>query len=92
MSQNPYPFQPGAMLHDAIMGALRAKGVSFGGWCRENNLDPGNTKCTTCGVNNGIKSQRKLRQLIEYAGPEAVRFHYEARLKEHYQSYFGDAA
>lgn len=36
MALKPSEFQPGAILHDAVMGAFRPHGICLDEWCREN--------------------------------------------------------
>jgi len=40
MPPKDYDFQPGAILHDAIVGTFKANGGSFELWCRENGISP----------------------------------------------------
>ena len=83
MADKLFPFQPGAMLHDAIIGAFRASGQSFERWCRENNVLPTNARNATYGMMKGARGQEILAQLIEEAGPAVVRAGYLARLARH---------
>ncbi len=39
MAEKSFPFQPGVMLHEAIVGAFRATGGSFEVWCAENGVE-----------------------------------------------------
>ena len=46
MSKESPQFQPGAILHDAIVGAFRSRGLGFEAWCASNgdvdrNAGPG---------------------------------------------------
>lgn len=83
MTENPFPFQPGAMLHDAIVGAFRATGGSFEVWCTENGIAPAIARNATFGVGRGPKGRALLARLIAAANPDVVRAGYLARLKSH---------
>jgi len=83
MAEDDFPFQPGAMLHGAILGAFRASGGSFERWCVEHDITPTNARNVTYGVSKGPKGQELLARLIEAAGPEIVRAGYMARFKRH---------
>ena len=64
MAENDFPFQPGVMLHEAIVGAFRASGASFEVWCVENGVTPSNARNATYGVAKGPKGQKMLSRLI----------------------------
>lgn len=83
MPANQYPFQPGAILHDAIMGAFRASGATLEGWCNENGMKPSVARNCTYGQMRGPKGRAMLARLIEAAGPETVRVGYQTRLEKH---------
>lgn len=83
MTGNRFPFQPGAMLHDAIIGAFRASGGSFEVWCAENGVSPTNARNATYGMMKGPKGRALLAQLIAAAGPDVVQAGYMARFKAH---------
>ncbi len=83
MADQKTNFQPGAVLHDAIIGAFRAHGGSFERWCRENKVLPTVARQATFGQSRGPNGQRLLAQLIDAAGPEIVRQVYEKRVLDH---------
>lgn len=77
-------FQPGAILHEVIVGAFRARGLTFEGWCRENGLTPMNGRNATFGQSRGDIGRKNLERIIDAAGREFVRDAYKRRLAEHY--------
>lgn len=83
MAETQFPFQPGVMLHDAIVGAFRASGTSFEVWCTERRINPSNARNTTYGINKGPKGRAMLAQMIADAGPAIVEAGYLARLQRH---------
>lgn len=83
MSPKASDFQPGAMLHDAIMGALRARGVRLEDWCAANDCTPGGVRSATFGQGRGPKGVALLEKLLDSVGRDLVRPGYEARLREH---------
>lgn len=83
MSEKPVRFQPGVMLHDAVVGAFRASGSSFERWCADHGVTPTNARNATYGVMKGPKGQELLARLIEAAGPEVVKAGYLARFQQH---------
>lgn len=91
MSEKAARFQPGAMLHDAILGAFRASGGSFERWCAENKVTPTNARNATYGIMKGARGKELLARLIEAAGPEVVRAGYGARLRDHAATFLGAA-
>lgn len=83
MADNDFPFQPGAMLHGAIMGAFRANDSNFSAWCEENGTTPSNARNVTFGVSKGPRSQALLARIIAAAGPDIVKAGYLARFERH---------
>lgn len=83
MTVKSFPYQPGAMLHDAIVGAFRASGGSFEVWCKDNGVLPTNARNATFGMMKGPKGQKILADLIAAAGPDVVKAGYLARFKRH---------
>ena len=83
MADTGIPYQPGAMLHDAIMGAFRAKGRTLEEWCKTNGVTPSVARNATFGQMRGKRGQEMLARLIEAAGAEVVKVGYETRLKQH---------
>lgn len=83
MTPNDFEFQPGAILHDAIVGTFRAHGRSFEAWCKENDVLPSNARNATFGQSRGPKGRELLARLIEAAGPEFLRMAYAKRIAEY---------
>lgn len=83
MTEITFPFQPGAMLHDAIVGAFRASGGSFEVWVVENGIRATAARNATLGMAKGPKGRALLARLIAAAGPEVVKAGYLARLNGH---------
>lgn len=65
-----FHFLPGAILHDAVMGAFKARGASFEVWCAENGVH------SSAGLQEGIASAvdgaASYEELLEKL-PEALR-------------------
>lgn len=83
MAELSYPYQPGAILHDAIMGAFRTHGSSFEAWITENNVKPATARNVTFGISKGPKGQALLARMVEDAGADLVRAGYMSRLRRH---------
>lgn len=73
MSRKPPEFQPGAILHEVIVGAFRARGMMFEAWCKENGLTPANARNATFGQSRGEVGRRTLERIIDEAGRDFVR-------------------
>lgn len=85
MTEQTFPFQPGVMLHEAIVGAFRASGGSFEAWCSDHGVNPTSARQATYGINKGPRGRKMLGELIAAAGPDVVKAGYLARLKAHTQ-------
>lgn len=85
-------FQPGAILHEVIVGAFRARGLIFDAWARENGLTPSNARNATFGQSRGEAGQRNLEMIIDAAGRDFVRDAYRRRLTEHFEQFQKGAA
>ncbi|HRK67715.1 MAG TPA: hypothetical protein PKY73_09190 [Hyphomonas sp.] len=83
MAAQALPYQPGAILHDAVVGAFKARGLSFEAWCAENGVVPSAARNATYGQSKGPKGKALLARMIDAAGPEVVQAAYLARLKSH---------
>lgn len=83
MAENIKKFQPGAILHEAIIGAFRANGDNFNDWCRRNGITPSVARNATFGQSRGPAGVALLARLIEGAGPDFVERAYARRLAEH---------
>ena len=53
-------FQPGAILHEAIVGAFKARGGSFEHWCRDQGLQPTAVRNATFGQSRGPRGKELL--------------------------------
>ncbi len=80
MSVDKFKPAPGKWLHEAIMGALKGRGVSFTGWCEANGILSQSMRAYTYGINSSPKSEKVLNKLIDDAGREAVLSMYFHRL------------
>lgn len=83
MTVNLGKFQPGAILHEAIIGGFRANGDNFNDWCRRHKITPAVARNATFGQSRGPSGQALLTRLIEGADPEFVERVYNKRLAEH---------
>lgn len=83
MSEERFPFQPGAMLHDAIIGAFRAQGGSFEVWLSEQGIASATARGATYGQSKGPKGRETLARILEAANPDIVRTLYLERLGRH---------
>lgn len=83
MTQADFSFQPGGLLHAAIIGAFRANNLTFDGWCKENGVLPTVARQATFGQSRGANGQAILARMIEAAGEDFVRHIYEKRLLDH---------
>ncbi len=92
MSEETFPFQPGAMLHDAIVGAFRANNGSFEGYLATRGVPSATARGATYGQSRGPKGTALLHDLIEAAGPDMVRALYVARLSRHLAEFKGKVA
>lgn len=92
MARNKPEFQPGAILHEVIVGAFRARGGTFEGWCKDNGLTPMNGRNATFGQSRGSIGQANLDRIIEAAGREFIRDAYYRRLSEHIRQFERGAA
>lgn len=83
MKQKPQEFQPGAILHEVIVGAFRARGMTFEGWCQANGMTPTTGRQATFGQSRGEVGRRNLKRIIDAAGRDFVRDAYQRRVAEH---------
>lgn len=84
MTRKAPEFQPGAILHEVIVGAFRARGLTFEGWCSANGLTPGTGRNATFGQSRGVVGRKNLEKIIDAAGRDFVRDAYVRRLEEHF--------
>lgn len=83
MTRRNYDFQPGAVLHAAIIGAFRAKRTTFEAWCRENDVISTVGRQATHGQSAGQTGKDILARMIEGAGEDTVRHIYEGHMLAH---------
>lgn len=83
MTRRNYDFQPGAILHAAIIGAFRAHGSTFERWCRENDVISTVGRQATHGQSAGDNGKDILARMIAGAGEETIRQIYESRMLAH---------
>jgi hypothetical protein len=92
MSEEQFPFQPGAILHDAIVAAFRANNGSFESWLAERGVPSATARGATYGQSRGPRGTALLKALIEAAGPEMVWGIYVNRLRRHVADVNGKVA
>ena len=83
MTRKPPEFQPGAMLHEVIVGTFRARSTTLDGWCKDNGVTPGIARNATFGQSRGPGGSALLERIIDAAGREFVRDAYTRRMNEH---------
>ena len=83
---------PGKWLHEAIMGALKGRGISLQKWCQDNDVNSQNIRAYTHGLNNSPTSDITLNKLIDDAGREAVLSMYQHRLLQQAEEFKRRAA
>ena len=80
MSVKNKMFQPGAVLHEVIVGAFRSNGSSFEAWCNANGIHTSSARQATYGQSGGDKGQALLDRIIDAAGRDVVALSYKARI------------
>lgn len=83
MPPKPFEIQPGAILHDAIVGTFRAHGQSFEAWCAQNGVTPSNARNATFGQSRGPKGRILLDKIIDGAGRDFVLKAYASRISSY---------
>lgn len=78
------PYQPGAILHDAIMAGLRARGRTLVDFCASRGIDVQAARQATFGQSGGPRGRAIVADLISEAGPEFVHQVYVTRMAEHF--------
>jgi len=74
------------------VGALRAKGNSFAGWCRDNGVNRASAKSATYGQSGGDRGQAILQAMIDEAGPAVIEAAYRQRMLMEAEKLAGAAA
>jgi hypothetical protein len=80
MTKQEKIFQPGTILHEAIMGAFRSSGSSFEAWCNANNVKTSTARTATYGQSGGKLGSALLDRIISDAGREMVEMAYSKRM------------
>lgn len=80
MSKFNKPYQPGAILHEVIVGAFRASGTSFEAWCKKSGIHPSTARTATYGQSGGTQGRALLKRIITAAGEEMVSAGYSKRM------------
>ena len=83
MTQKPEELQPGAVLHQIIIGAFRARGSNFDTWCHDHGITPSLGRNATFVPSRGPGGTCLLEQMINDAGREFVQDAYRRRIIEH---------
>lgn len=83
MSENHFPFQPGVILYDVILGSLRVRGLTFDRWCAENKVAPSSARNALFGQSKGKPGRELVDRIIDSAGRDAVQQAYCERVKQH---------
>ena len=73
-------FQPGAVLHEVIVGAFRSAGTSFEAWCAENRVHPSTARNATYGQSGGDRGGDLRERIIDAAGRDVVAMSYYKRM------------
>ena len=81
METDCFEMTPGRWLHDAIMGALKGRGMTFGDWCEENGFHRHTARAATHGLTNGAAGKALVKRLVDDAGREVVVALYKQRLE-----------
>ena len=73
-------FQPGAILHEVIAGAMRSRGTNLHEWCKSNGVAWSTMRQITFGMSAGPRNQGLLERVIDAAGREVVTAAYRIRM------------
>jgi hypothetical protein len=74
--------QPGRILHEAIGGAFKGRGLTFQAWCAEAGVNWSTVRNATYGQSGGDKGRALLARAIEAAGPELVLAIYRRKMDD----------
>lgn len=92
MSVAKITVRPGVILHEVIVGALRANGTSFAEWCQENGVGINSAKAATFSISGGDRGQSIIREMIAAAGPAVVEAAYRQRMDAEFNKLRGGVA
>ncbi|MCX7301338.1 MAG: hypothetical protein NTX73_13365 [Rhodobacterales bacterium] len=82
MADKHRDFQPGAILHQVVVGAFRMQGKTLHHWCLENGVTPASVRNSTYGQASGPVGRALLERAIDAAGREVVSDLYARRMRE----------
>lgn len=71
---------PGTILHNAVMAAMRAQGLTLSGWAKENGVCAGNARYGTFGISCGKQGTALRERIIDHAGRALVQQIYKQRM------------
>lgn len=83
MTDKPFPYQPGVILYDVIIGLLRARGTTFSSWCKELQIGESSARNALYGQSGGSRGQELRENVIERAGRDLVERAYSERVNRH---------
>ncbi|KAE9624759.1 MULTISPECIES: hypothetical protein [Parasedimentitalea] len=83
MTDKPFPYQPGVILYDIIIGLLRARGTTFAAWCKELQIGESSARNALYGQSSGSRGQELRDNVIERAGRDLVERAYFERVNQH---------
>lgn len=83
MNEKPFPYQPGVILYDVIIGLLRARGTTFAAWCKELQIGESSARNALYGQSSGSRGQELRHNVIERAGRNLVEQAYSERVYQH---------
>ena len=83
MAEKQFPFQPGVILYDVILGLLRARGVTFDKWCAANKVAPSSARNALYGQSRRAAGRKLLDRMIDAACRDGVVQTYTERVRQH---------
>jgi len=86
MIEKPFPYQPGVILYDVIIGLLRARGTSFSAWCKELEIKESSARNALYGQSGGRRGKELRENVIGRAGRDLVERAYCERVNQHSSS------
>ena len=89
MARDTEEYQPGRLLYGVLVGALRMRGTTFNGWCKENGIGTPTARAAAYGLSQTDASRKILEDMIEFAGRDFVRDAYRRRMAEHVEAING---
>ncbi|WIY24999.1 hypothetical protein [Parasedimentitalea psychrophila] len=86
MIEKPFPYQPGVILYDVIIGLLRTRETTFSAWCKELQIGESSARNALYGQSSGRRGQELRENVIERAGRDLVERAYSERVNQHASS------